>query len=1077
MRIVRRSPGLSTSSPRSRADRAAVLAALIASVAAAGAAIPCSPAAANDVSWITPRGGLYLTGANWNTGSPPSVLDRAVFQLSGAYSVLFDAPAASGGLLVSAGQVTFDLGRFGFTSNGNVEVVATDTMLNILGNYAQSAGSFDVRDTASVHVTGSFNYVGDFDQNFLIRGTGFSVGDVAGSSINAGFFQVSGANDAHFNDVTVLRGAEVISDSTLTLLGDFTQTSGTFDVRDAAALHVAGSFNYVGDFDQNFLIRGTGFSVGDVAGSSINAGFFQVSGTNDAHFNDITVLRGAEVISDSTLTLLGDFTQTSGTFDVRDGGSITVGGTFGHTAGTALIRGEQFAAQAASIGADGMPTDFLVFAPSIAAVATTFDLGAQAIANVTTGGRLHIGSVADPSAQPEVRVGGGGTLVGDGQVNGNVVVEAGGAVSPAPGVGSLTVAGSYTALDAAGLSIDLGSASPQPQLAIGGTAQLDGTITVTFEPGYDVARGELVTLVSAGEISGAFDIVNLPSGYDLVYGTNTVSIKRSSVVIALSVQLESSEIPVGFGTQVAAVASYADGTTADVTAMTTWSSSAPSIASVSASGVVLGLSPGLASIEGAFGGFDEAATLSVSAIPRDWATSRVSVNASGTEGNGPSVSNLYFPSLSSDGRLVCFEGTSTNLVPSDTNGFYDVFVKDLESGLVERVSVATDGTQANGASYASNMSDDGRFVAFTSDATNLSAADGAPNRDTYLRDRETGVTTCISCSVPGADNQYGVLSGDGRYILITTTAAHDPVDTNGLLDLYRFDRILGTFQLVSRGLGNTAANGVSVGTANAISRTGRFVNFRSTATNLVPSDTNGRLDVFLADLETGTLELVSVGPGGVQSDGDSLESSISDDGRYVAFLSFGSNLTEATDTNGQRDGFVRDRVTGENIRVSDAPDGSLGNGITGSLSMTPDGRYVAFRSASTNLLAGDRNAVSDVFRREVATGTLDWVSEALTGFANGESSFGTDMTPDGGLIVFGSLATNLVPFDQNGAGDVFVRSFDVAVSGDLDGDEDVDAADLGLLLGAWGTGDPSADLDGNGIVDAADLAIILGAWQ
>jgi Tol biopolymer transport system component len=255
------------------------------------------------------------------------------------------------------------------------------------------------------------------------------------------------------------------------------------------------------------------------------------------------------------------------------------------------------------------------------------------------------------------------------------------------------------------------------------------------------------------------------------------------------------------------------------------------------------------------------------------------------------------------------------------------------------------------------------------------------------------------------------------------------------------------------------------------------VNFRSTATNLVPSDTNGRLDVFLADLETGTLELVSVGPGGVQSDGDSLESSISDDGRYVAFLSFGSNLTEATDTNGQRDGFVRDRVTGENIRVSDAPDGSLGNGITGSLSMTPDGRYVAFRSASTNLLAGDRNAVSDVFRREVATGTLDWVSEALTGFANGESSFGTDMTPDGGLIVFGSLATNLVPFDQNGAGDVFVRSFDVAVSGDLDGDEDVDAADLGLLLGAWGTGDPSADLDGNGIVDAADLAIILGAWQ
>lgn len=778
-----------------------------------------------------------------------------------------------------------------------------------------------------------------------------------------------------------------------------------------------------------------------------------------------------------SLSLLGDFTQTDGTFDVRDGGSITVGGTFSHTAGTAWIRGQQFTAHAATFGGDGSLCDVLVQGSAPATVATTLTLGEATNVNVAIGGRLHVGNVVSAAPQPAVHVGGGGSLLGAGHVTGNVFVEAGGNVSPTPSAASLAVTGSYTAFDGSGLSIDLGAASPQPQLVIGGTADLDGAITVAFEAGYEVPRGELVTLLSAGAISGAFDVVNLPSGHELVYGSNTVSIKRASALVAFSVELESSDVPVGFGTQIAAVASYADGSVADVTAMTTWSSNAPAIASVSASGVVLGLSPGVASIEGTFGGLDDSATLAVSAIPRDWTTARVSVDASGTEGNGPSVSSLYFPSLSSDGRFVCFEGTSTNLVPGDTNGFYDVFVKDLESGLVERVSVATDGTQANGASYASNMSDDGRVVAFTSDATNLSVADGAPNRDIYLRDRETGVTTCITSTVPGADNQYGILSGDGRYVLVTTTAAHDPVDTNGLLDIYRFDRTLGTFQLVSRGVGNTAANGVSVGTANAISRTGRFVQFRSTATNLVPSDTNGRLDAFLADLETGSLELVSVGPGGVQSNGDSLESSISDDGRYVAFLSFGSNLSETTDSNGQRDAFVRDRFTGENIRVSDAPDGALGNGIVGSLSMTPDGRFVAFRSASTNLLAGDRNAVSDVFRREVATGTLEWVSEAITGFANGESSFGTDMTPDGGLVVFGSLATNLVPFDQNGVGDVFVRGLNVPIGGDLDGDEDVDGADLGLLLGAWGTGDPSADLDGNGIIDGADLAVLLGAWK
>ena len=347
-------------------------------------------------------------------------------------------------------------------------------------------------------------------------------------------------------------------------------------------------------------------------------------------------------------------------------------------------------------------------------------------------------------------------------------------------------------------------------------------------------------------------------------------------------------------------------------------------------------------------------------------TTRVSVAFDGTQGNGHSRS----PAISADGRYVAFESVATNLVPSYADGRYHVFVHDRVTGETTRVSDAFDGTQGNAHSGHPAISADGRYVAFDSRATNLVPDDTNNAADVFVHDRLTGETTRVSVLSGGAQSdglsEHPTMSADGRYVTFESHARNlVPDDTNAMGDVFVHDRVTGETTRVS-----VASDGTESGAHSlypAISGDGRYVAFESWGSNLVPGDTNGTLDVFVHDRVTGETTRVSVASDGAQADGRSERATISADGRYVAFESYASNLVPG-DTGLIFQVFVHDRVTGEATRVSVASDGTRGDSISRNSSISGDGRYVAFESYSTNLVPGDTNAVGDVFVRDLHAG-------------------------------------------------------------------------------------------------------------
>ena len=208
----------------------------------------------------------------------------------------------------------------------------------------------------------------------------------------------------------------------------------------------------------------------------------------------------------------------------------------------------------------------------------------------------------------------------------------------------------------------------------------------------------------------------------------------------------------------------------------------------------------------------------------------------------------------------------------------------------------------------------------------------------------------------------------------------------------------------SVGAGGAQGDGRSI--LPAISSDGRYVTFQSDAASLVAGDTNGVTDVFVHDRLTGTTERVSVDSAGAQGNGASSVPSISADGRYVAFLSDATNLV-AGDTNGVSDVFVHDRTTGATERASVSTGGTQSDGGCGYVAISPDGRFVAFGSLAANLVSGDTNGTGDVFLRDRTTGTTERVS-VTTGGAQGNNFSGSPaVSADGRYVAFESRASNL----------------------------------------------------------------------
>jgi len=342
------------------------------------------------------------------------------------------------------------------------------------------------------------------------------------------------------------------------------------------------------------------------------------------------------------------------------------------------------------------------------------------------------------------------------------------------------------------------------------------------------------------------------------------------------------------------------------------------------------------------------------------ATERVSVRTGGGQGDDDSSS----PALSADGRFVAFDSFASNLVPGDTNNTDDVFVHDRRTGTIRRASVSSGGTQGNADSGLPAVSADGRFVAFDSMASNLVPGDTNGKRDVFVRDREAGTTRRVSVSSGGTQGKSfssdAALSADGRFVAFESLASNlAPGDTNNATDVFVHDRRTGTTRRVSVRTGGGQGNGHSFDAK--LSADGRLVVFVSGATNLVPGDTNNMDDVFVHDLRTNATQRVSVSSGGSQGNDDSFcLPALSADGRFVAFESLASNLVPG-DTNGFEDVFVHDRWTGTTRRVSVRTGGGQGNGHSFGAKLSADGRVVAFESFASNLVPGDTNERVDVF--------------------------------------------------------------------------------------------------------------------
>ncbi len=350
-------------------------------------------------------------------------------------------------------------------------------------------------------------------------------------------------------------------------------------------------------------------------------------------------------------------------------------------------------------------------------------------------------------------------------------------------------------------------------------------------------------------------------------------------------------------------------------------------------------------------------------------------------------------------------------------------------GNTTRVSVDSSGNQANDYSSNPSISSGGRFVAFHSLASNLVANDTNDQGDVFVRDRQSGTTRRVSVDSLGNQANGGSyapsISSGGRFVAFGSYAS-DLVanDTNDLPDVFVHDRLTGTTERVSvDSSGNQAHDGLCRFYAcggPSISPDGRFVVFISAATNLVANDTNGERDVFVHDRKTGTTERVSVDDSGNEANGLSFGASVSSGGRYVAFHSLASNLV-ANDTNDQGDVFVRDRQTGTTQRVSvDSAGNQAMNWDSDDPSISADGRFVAFHSVAS-LVANDTNGWTDVFVHDRKTGTTERVSVDSLGNQGHNRSLAGTISADGRYVAFSSDAYDLVANDTNRRRDVFVH--------------------------------------------------------
>jgi len=343
------------------------------------------------------------------------------------------------------------------------------------------------------------------------------------------------------------------------------------------------------------------------------------------------------------------------------------------------------------------------------------------------------------------------------------------------------------------------------------------------------------------------------------------------------------------------------------------------------------------------------------------------------------------------------------------------------AGTVMRCSTNSSGAQVTGASSEPAISADGRYVAFVSSATDLVDGDTNGKGDVFRKDLQTGET--VRCSTKSDGSQANGASGDvsissdGGYVAFYSYAT-DLVsgDTNGEADIFRKNLVTGEILRCSTSSSSAQATGGSY--FSSMSSDGRYVAFYSDAADLVSGDTNSKTDIFRKDMQDRGIVRCSTDASRDQANGISYDPCISADGRYIAFHTDATDLVGG-DTNGYSDVFRKDLVTDEILRCSTSSSNTQAIGGSFYASISSDGRYVAFESSASDLVDGDANGFSDIFRKDLQTGETLCCSTDASGTQADNYSDYPSMSADGRFIVLMSKASNLVDGDSNAVQDIF----------------------------------------------------------
>jgi Tol biopolymer transport system component len=380
-----------------------------------------------------------------------------------------------------------------------------------------------------------------------------------------------------------------------------------------------------------------------------------------------------------------------------------------------------------------------------------------------------------------------------------------------------------------------------------------------------------------------------------------------------------------------------------------------------------------------------------------------------------------------------FASNASNLAAGDTNQQSDYFVKNLTSGAVIMVNSNNDGVQGNGGVSELVFSPDGQWIMFKSSSSNLVDGDTNNADDIFLKNVQSGEVRLLNSSAnaqPGnAGSVEAVFSVDGKFIAFVSGASNLIADdTNDRADIFIKTLATGEIKRASITANGTESNGYTIGTPS-FSPDGKWLAFYSSASSLTSNDNNEKMDIFIKNLGTGEMKLISNAADGQAGNGDcGSPVFINDD--WLKFSSSSSNLAP-DDNNGNPDDFIKNISSGKLMMINSATDGTAGNAsYDGStLRFSPDMHWMAFASTASNLINNDVNGhQADVFLKNLDTGEVQLLNTASDGTPANTDTANTDtgrtefyFSPDSQSVLFTSTAYNLVPGDTNGEIDVFIK--------------------------------------------------------